>query len=164
VTPDRQNQDAAAPIASRGVLVGVLGVAIASGYFLSWGMAHMRSWDTRASSLGVTESALLGTLAAVVGAIAGLALIWSPAARTPRSIGLRVLAAGTTRMMLALTLGVAFLITLAPEGYTFFTALTVACLGCLLGEVAWATSALRKAVGPTHTPPTPTMHTGAAAR
>lgn len=154
----------AAPIASRARLVAVVVVALVSSYFLAWGLANVRGWDSRVEKLGIDASAGLGVLAALVGIIAGLAVVWSPGARTTRSLGLRVLAAGSTRMMLALTLGVGFLVTFEPEGYTFFAALTVACLGTLLGEVAWAVSALRRAAD--SSPPNhPTkLSTGAPAR
>jgi len=160
MTPAKPSQDA--PIAGLPLLAGVLAAALAVGGTLAWAIAGARGWNARVETVSITDSSALGVLAVAVAAVACLALVWSPTARTPRLLGMRILAAGSARLMIALFVGVILLVGVEPEGRTFLTALSLATLACKLGELAWGMSALRR-----HTAEAGTVHTitpGAAVR
>jgi hypothetical protein len=141
-TPDR-----AAPIASLAPLAAVFGIALVSAMALAWGAADVMTWNQRVESVSITASALMGVLAVGVGVVCGLAMLWSPGARSTRLIGMRIMAAGATRLLVTLFLALILLVAARPEAYTFFTALTLAAAACMLAELAWGVSALRRHAG-----------------
>lgn len=119
-------------LAAKSVLAALTGSAGA------YALAVTLGWSASAGAVQSVTLSLAPTLAA---AMAGLLVLALVIARDLSLFAIGVVAAGVSRMLLALSLALVVFVITQPEGRTFWTAFLAANLLCLLAETAWGIAA-----------------------
>jgi hypothetical protein len=120
-----------------GPLTGQVVAAAVLGSFLGLGVAYAAGWaggDLQALAI----ASLVAMLVWVGASILGVLLLSVNTQHQLSRIAPGVLASSTTRMLVALAVGVLLFFVLSLEGRTFWTSFLLAGLLALVAETAWA--------------------------
>lgn len=115
-------------------LTAALALCAAIGSAAALALSGAASWGPAPE---VLTAVVLAALVVGAGIITGITLLALIISRGPSIFASGVIAAGITRMLISLSLGVVVLFTIAPEGKAFWTAFLAGNLLCLFAETAW---------------------------
>jgi|GEM_PF-2666127 len=134
----------AKPIAALAPLLAAMLLALALGLAVALGLGKLAAWTGSETQLLTLPSAVLGTVAVLIAAIASVAILAAPASRTKLRLGICVMLASSARMLITLAAGLGFYFIMSPEPRAFFAALLAAGTLTLAFETAWAVMALKR--------------------